>query len=176
MSKISFLTLNEECKTFSLAPDVEVKVLQYLPIEQKNDIIQLALQNSEENGTYNLLLLDMYFHLYICYLYTDIDFTEEEKANASTTYDILLSTGVIEQVLAAMKKEEYDALYDTLMQTLEARMKYKSTIASVINSFIEQLPANAEKANEIIKSFDPEQFQQVIQFAQAANGGRPIQN
>ena len=35
MSKISFLTINEKCNTFNLAPDVEVKVLQYLPIEQK---------------------------------------------------------------------------------------------------------------------------------------------
>ena len=176
MSKISFLTLNEECNIIDLAPDVQIKVLQYLPIEQKNDIIQLALQNSEENGIYNLLLLDMYFHLYICYLYTDIDFDDVEKENASATYDILASTGVIEQVLAAMKKEEYDALFDTLMQTLDTKMKYKSTVASVINNFIEQLPANAEKANDIIKNFNPEQFQQVIQFAQAANGGRPIQD
>ena len=176
MSKISFLTLNEECNIINLAPDVQIKVLQYLPIEQKNDIIQLALQNSEENGIYNLLLLDMYFHLYICYLYTDIDFDDAEKENASATYDILASTGVIEQVLAAMKKEEYDALFDTLMQTLDTKMKYKSTVASVINNFIEQLPANAEKANDIIKNFNPEQFQQVIQFAQAANGGRPIQD
>lgn len=175
MSKISFLTLNEECNIINLAPDVQIKVLQYLPIEQKNDIIQLALQNSEENGTYNLLKLDMYFHLYICYLYTDIDFDDEEKDNASATYDILMSSKVIEQVLAAMKKEEYDALFDTLMQTLEARMKYKNTIASVINGFIEQLPINAENAAEIIKNFNPEQFQQVIQFAQAANGNRPIQ-
>ena len=174
MSKISFLTINENCNTFNLAPDVEVKVLQYLPIEKKNDIIQIAIQNCEENGTYNLLKLDMYFHLYICYLYTDIDFTDEEKGLASNTYDILVSTGVIDQVLAAMNKAEYDSLYDTLMQTLDARMKYKNTIASVINSLIEQLPINAEEAGEIIKNFNPEQFQQVIQFAQAANGNRPI--
>ena len=175
MSKISFLTLNEECKTFNLAPDVEIKVLQYLPIEQKNDIIQLALQNSEENGVYNLLKLDMYFHLYICYLYTDIDFDDEEKDNASNTYDILMSMGVIEQIVAAMNPEEYSVLHSTMMETLEARMKYKSTVASVINKFIEELPVNAEKADEIIKNFNPEQFQQVIDFARAANGNRPIE-
>ena len=66
MSKISFLTMNEECNIINLAPDVQIKVLQYLPIEQKNEIIQLTMQNSEENGLFNQLLLDMYFHLYIC--------------------------------------------------------------------------------------------------------------
>ena len=61
-------------------------------------------------------------------------------------------------------------------ESLEERIKqYKNTIASVINGFIENMPVNAEDAAEIIKKFDPEQFQQVIQFAQAANGGRPIE-
>lgn len=174
MSKISFLTINEKCNTFNLAPDVEVKVLQYLPIEQKNDIIQLAIQNSEENGVYNNLLLDMYFHLYICYLYTDIDFTDEEKENPAQTFDILMSMGVIDQVIAAMDPTEYKALLQIFTTTVENKMKYKNTIASVINSFIEQLPINAEQAGEIIKNFNPEQFQQVLQFAQAANGNRPI--
>lgn len=175
MSKISFLTMNEECNIINLAPDVQIKVLQYLPIEQKNDIIQLTMQNSEENGLFNQLLLDMYFHLYICYLYTDIDFTEEEKDNAPATFDILMSSGVINQVISAMNPDEYKTLHQVLTTAVENKTKYKSTIASVINSFIEQLPINAENAEEIIKNFDPEKFQQVIAFAQAANGGRPIQ-
>lgn len=174
MSKISFLTLNEECNIIDLAPDVQIKVLQYLPIEKKNDIIQLALQNSEENGVYNLLLLDMYFHLYICYLYTDIDFSDEEKIEPFALYDILMSEGVITQIIAAMNPDEYNMLHQIMMDTLEAKTKYRNTLASVINSFIEMLPANAEKAAEIVKNFNPEQYQQVIQFAQAANGGRPI--
>lgn len=176
MSKISFLTINENCNTFNLAPDVEVKVLQYLPIEKKNDIIQLAIQNSEENGTYNNLLLDMYFHLYICYLYTDIDFTDEEKENPTQTFDVLMSMGVIDQVIAAMDPTEYKSLLQIFTTTVENKMKYRSTLASVINSFIEQLPINAEEAGEIIKNFNPEQFQQVIQFARAANGDRPVQD
>ena len=174
MSKISFLTMYEECNIINLAPDVQIKVLQYLPIEQKNDIIQLTMQNSEENGLFNQLLLDMYFHLYICYLYTDIDFTEEEKDNAPATFDILMSSGVINQVISAMNPDEYKTLHQVLTTAVENKTKYKSTVASVINSFIEQLPINAENAEDIIKNFDPEKFQQVIAFARAANGDRPV--
>lgn len=174
MSKISFLSINEKCNTFNLAPDVEVKVLQYLPIEQKNDIIQLTLQNSEENGVFNYLLLDMYFHLYICYLYTDIDFTEEEKENPANTFDVLTSTGVLNQVIATMDPNEYKALHQILDTSVENKIKYNNTLASVINSFIEQMPINAEKAGEIIANFNPEKFQQVLAFAKAANGDRQI--
>lgn len=175
MSKLPINNI-DDCKKFiDFMPDCRIGVLQYLPIEQKNDIIQIALQNSEENGMYNLLKLDMYFHLYICYLYTDIEFTDKEKDNPANTYDTLMSYGVIEQVIAAMDPDEYGMLYSTMMETLETRMKYKSTVASVINSFIEQLPVNAENAADIIKNFNPEMFQQVIQFARAANGDRPIE-
>jgi len=169
------LKLDTSYNTFEIGPNQEVQVLKYLPIEDKNDLIQITLQNSEENGLYNLLLVDMYFHLYIVYMYTDIEFTDEEKDDAPKLYDILWSTGVMSAVLNAMNEEEYNTLFGMLQDTIEDRKQYKNTIASVINGFIENMPVNAEDAAEIIKKFDPEQFQQVIQFAQAANGGRPIE-
>ena len=69
---------------------------------------------------------------------------------------------------------EYKTLHQVLTTAVENKTKYKSTVASVINSFIEQLPINAENAEDIIKNFDPEKFQQVIAFARAANGDRPV--
>ena len=169
------LTLDTSYNTFEIGPNQEVQVLKYLPIEDKNDLIQITLQNSEENGLYNLLLVDMYFHLYIVYMYTNIEFTDEEKDDAPKLFDILDSTGVLGAVLDAMSEDEYNTLYDMLQDTITDKKQYKNTIASVINGFIENLPVNAENAADIIKNFNPEQFQQVIQFAQAANGNRPIQ-
>ena len=37
----------------------------------------MAIQNAEENGVLNDLLLDMYFRLYTVYMYTDIEFTAD---------------------------------------------------------------------------------------------------
>jgi hypothetical protein len=51
---------------------------------------------------------------------------------------------------------------------------YDQTIASVLHSFIDELPEQATKAADILQKFKPEDFQQVINFAVAANGGRPI--
>ena len=53
-------------------------------------------------------------------------------------------------------------------------LKYNTTAAAVIRSLITDLPKQAEAANKIIENFDKEKFQAVIDFAQAANGGRPI--
>lgn len=168
------LKLNTNIKTFSINPEQEVQVLQYLPIEDKNDIIYIALQNAEENGIYNLLKLRMFFDLYITYLYTNLEFTVEEKDNPAELYDVLNSNGIISAIFNNMNPNEVKYLNEILEETLRMRLEYKSTIASVINGFIEDLPANAQAAKEIIEKFNPEDFQQVIQFAQAANGNRPI--
>jgi hypothetical protein len=152
----------------------EINVLKYLPIEDKNALVQLALQNSEENGIYNPVKINMFAELYLVYLYTDIEFTEEEKNDPKTLYDILKGNNIINMVISVILPSEYEYLCDALKETMERKMKYRNTIASVINNLMENLPKNAEAAADIINKFNPEDFQRVIEFAQAANGGRPI--
>ena len=43
----------------------QFEVLQYLPIEDKYDLVMVTLQNCFENGIYNPIKKDMFFHLYI---------------------------------------------------------------------------------------------------------------
>ena len=83
-------------------PYGEISVLSYLPIEDKIDLIEIALQKSIENGIYNELKLAMYFNLYIIYMYTDLEFTEEERADEIKLFNELESNGIVESVLGAM--------------------------------------------------------------------------
>ena len=168
------LTIYNNTTNISITPDFDINVKMYLPIEDKNDIIQLALQNSDESGVYNLLKLDMYTELYIMYLYTDMEFTLEEKADPAALYDVLKSRGIIGAVLNAIPDSERTYLQTILKDTLELKLKHRNTIASVLNNFIDNLPKNAEEAMNIVNKFNPEDFQQVLAFAKAANGGREI--
>lgn len=169
------LTLNtNKFEAFNNTEGIIINVLQYLPVVDKNDLIQITLQNSEENGIYNKVKMDMYFELYLVYMYSDIQFTDEEKEDEIALYDILKSSGVIDMIKAAIDKDEYNYLVQTLHDTAKQKTEYRNTISAVINGFIERMPINAEKAMEIINKFNPEDFQQVLQFARAANGDRPI--
>jgi hypothetical protein len=56
----------------------------------------------------------------------------------------------------------------------EEKLKYKNTAAAVLSGIVQDLPKNAAAAKEIMDSFDPNKYQQVIDFATAANGGRNI--
>ncbi|MBO7079189.1 MAG: hypothetical protein J6W64_05215 [Bacilli bacterium] len=57
---------------------------------------------------------------------------------------------------------------------MEDLIRYRGTAAAVVNAFIQDLPRNAEIAKEIVDSFDPQKYQEVVEFAKAANGGRAI--
>ena len=69
------LKLNDSTKEI-LFNNLKIKVLKYLPWDKKYDLIMITLQQSQENGIFNQLKLDMFFHLYIVYLYTDIEFID----------------------------------------------------------------------------------------------------
>ena len=54
-------------------------------------------------------------------------------------------------------------------------LSYKSSAGALVSTFINDLPRQAEAAAKIIEQFDKNDFQQVLNFAKAANGGRDIQ-
>ena len=177
MAKVSYanmkLKMNENIKEVQLG-ETKIEVKQYLPIEDKYSFLNIVLQNSLENDIYHPVKVDMYFHLYLVYLYTNINFTDKQKEDESKLFDVLLTNGVIGSVIANMPKDEYDVLVSLLNQMIEKNEKYKTTFAGIIGRFINDLPAQADAAMKIVENFDPNKFQEVVAFAQAANGGRPI--
>jgi hypothetical protein len=177
MAKVSYanmkLKMNENTKEVQLG-ETKIEVKQYLPVEEKYSFLNIVLQNSLENDIYHPVKVDMYFHLYLVYLYTNINFTDKQKEDESKLFDILLTNGIIGSVIATMPKDEYDVLVSLLNQTIEKNEKYKTTFAGIVGRFINDLPAQADAAMKIVENFDPNKFQEVIAFAQAANGGRPI--
>lgn len=154
--------------------DCEINVKEYLPISDKNDLIQIALQKAEEDGLYNEILLDVYFHLNIVYLYTDIEFSAEDREDEMQLYDMLETNGIITEVLAHMGEGEYENLRELLVTMRDLHMKYSNSAAAVLQRIITDLPKNAAAAQQIVNNFNPEQYQAVVDFATAANGGRNI--
>ena len=164
----------KEGKNVFRVGDQEVEVLQYLPILDKIDLIDIALQKAEEDLGYNELKLEMYFNLNIVYMYSNLEFTAEEVENEEQLYDELESNGIILDIIGAMNDDEYNFLVDHLEIIKENKMKFKNSVAGVAQSFIQDLPKNAEAAADIVNNFDPEKYQAVLDFAKAANGGRSL--
>ena len=167
------LKVKDQIETISIQGQ-DINVLQYLPVRDKNDLVQIALQNSRENGVINEIKLEVYFNMYIVYFYTDLVFEDEEKADPSQLYDELQSNGILTRILGAMDENEYDYLVDYLDKMRKAQDAYENSAAGIIKMFIQDLPKNATEAAELLKDVDLSKYEQVNKFAEAANSGRPI--
>ena len=177
MAKISYASL--KLKTDTSVKEFEFKgekfeILQYLPISDKYDFIAITLQKAREGNFYNALKLDMYFNLHLIYMYTNISFTDKQKEDEEKLYDCLKSNGYIDKVLEEIPEREYEDLITFLDEQIDNEMKYNTTTAALVGKLIDDLPKNAQAAMDIVNSFDPDKFGAVKQFAEAANGGRPV--
>lgn len=153
----------------------EIEVLDYLPIEDKYDLIMITLQKSLEDGYYNPIKIDEFFHLHLIYMYTNINFTEKQKENEHKLYDSLKSNGLIDAFIEQMNEFDYNELFNMLDDTKRELTEYKRSVGGIIQNIITDLPKQAEAMQDIINNFDKEKYQNVLDFAKAANGGREIE-
>ena len=167
------LKLKSDIKKITIA-DKEIEVIQYLPAEDKNSILELTIQEADRGTVVNTFALDCLFHLYIIFKYTNISFTEKQREDEAKLYDTLLSSGLLDMIINAIPEDDYKELKEYI-EILEQKLENnEKSMAAKLSDFMEMLPDKMKEAAEIAEKFDPKQFQNVINFATAANGGRPI--
>ena len=152
----------------------DITVKQNISTNDLYDLIMITLQESKEGLIYNPLKLDVFFHVNLTMMITDIEFEAEDRVNKFETYDELKNSGLLYSILDAFPVPVYKYIREIIEATVTKMEEYENRATSLISKFITDLPANAEAAAKIVEEFDPEKFQQVIDFATAANGGRPI--
>ena len=177
MSKITYsslkLKLKDEIKEIDFNGN-KIEVKQYLSINDKIDLVDITLQKAKENRLYDPLKVNMYFHLNLIYLYTNISFTDKQREDEMKLYDILDSNGLINAVIAAIPENEYEDLLNKTSEKIDNELKYNTTAAAIVAKLVDDLPKNAQVAADIVENFNPEKYQAVIDFAKAANGNRNV--
>ena len=171
------LKLNPEVKTFKIqgkTKELEIEVSQYLPIRDKYDLVMIVIQNAYEGGIYNPIKIEMYLHLYLVYLYSNLTFTENQKADEEKLYDTLNYSGIMNRIIELIPEEEYNEITKYIEDIIKDTKEKNSHISSLLTGLINDLPRQAEAMGDIINNFNPEKFQEVLNFAKAANGGRDI--
>lgn len=164
-----------ESEEVKYGDNVIIKVFQQISARSMYDIVMITLENSKEsNGIYNDFLLDMYFNLNLIYAYTDITFSNAEREDEMSLYTQLEESGILKLVLEHIPAKDYNAMYDYIKTFAENDMKYSGKIGAAIENFVTELPVAMEKVAKIAENFDMSQFQNVVDFARAANGDRPI--
>lgn len=138
MAKVAFtklgLKVNQE-KLVVKFNEQEIEVEQYLPINEKLELISRVLNfASDENNFANPIKLDIYLTLEILFAYTNINFTDKQKEDVTKLYDLVTSSGLVETVFSVLPQEEYDALAYGLKTSAEAIYTYKNSVLGILEA------------------------------------------
>lgn len=138
MAKISFtklgLTKNTEVASFDWnGQTVEVK--QYLPIQEKMDLIAAVLnQCQDENNFINEAKMALFMDLEVVYRYTNINFTDKQKEDPAKLYDLLAGSGLFDDIFTVLPQREYKSIVMWLGKTAEHIYDYRNSVYGILDA------------------------------------------
>lgn len=151
-----------------------IKVYQDISTKDKIDLVWATLAKSRENMVYNPFKITAYTHLNMIYLFTDIAFEPDDRLDELDLYDRLHNCGLINAIIQLIPEYHYSKICDVIDNEQRKLEKVNGSAVSLIQSLINDLPSQAEAMQKIVDNFDPDKFEAVKKFAEAANGGRDI--
>ena len=164
MAKVTFTKLglkkNEDIKTIQICgQDIEVK--QYLPIQEKLELIGRIIDNSANNNNFeNPVHLELYTNFEIIAAYTNITFTEKQREDIGKTYDLLFGNKVINDILAWIPKGEYDIIANGVKDTIKAMYAYKNSLLGILETISQDYSNLNLEASEIQQKIaDPQNME-----------------
>ncbi len=161
MAKLAFTKLglkpNNEIKKIELNGQI-IEVKQYLPIEEKLEIIgnTISLSHDQQNNFSNSIKVKVYSFLEICDKYTNITFTDKQKDNPTKLYDLMDGNGIIDIIVANIPKQEYDNLQNGIQNTIDAVYTYQNSALGILENITSDYGALELDATELQKKItDP---------------------
>lgn len=137
MAKIAFSKLNAKVNTdvkTVLFNNNTIEVKQYIPFEQKIEIIQDIVNqavNSSENY-YNPMQVEYLEILAIVENYTNITFTEKQRENSYKLYDSIVSSGLAKLIIEEISDEELNTFNELLTSTLKNIYGYHGSLLGIL--------------------------------------------
>lgn len=152
----------KEFKTFTWR-DKEIKISQYLPIDEKIALIDIALQKSMYNGMVHPLQLKKYYELGLVYMYSDIVFSEEDRADEAKIYDELWASGLLDEIIKRIAPKEIQTCAEMLKETKLAVEKHKVSAVGIIETLIQVLNDEVPNIMEQLSQLTPEQAKATLE-------------
>lgn len=146
-NEIAIIDFNEQA--------IEVK--QYLPVEEKLDLITNVLELShDQNNFSNPVKVQVYTTLEIIEKYTNINFTEKQKENPTKLYDLLSGNGLVEKIIEAIPQVEYDTVIKGIYDTIDSVYTYQNSVLGILDTISQDYSNLNLDASEIQKKLaDP---------------------
>ncbi len=156
MITLQDLNLKDKVETITISiNNTEIEVKQYVGIQDKISIVNIAIQESlDANGLVIKPLAEALVSLYAVYLYSNIVFSPDEKDSPVDTYNTLERNGIIDAVVSAIPQVEYETLIEAFEDITKDHSLYRMSSASAIIEIFQSLPNMIDAMNTGLEDFD----------------------
>ena len=164
MAKVSLtklgLKVNQEIKTIEFNEQT-IEVKQYLPVNDKLELIGNVINSAhDENNFSNPVKVSVFTTLEIMYAYTNINFTDKQKEDPTKLYDMLISSGLVSEVINAIPEAEYYEVVHGISDSINAIYTYRNSAMGVLDIISTDYSNLNFDATEIQKKIgDPENME-----------------
>ena len=138
MAKVSLtklgLKVNQEIKTITFNEQT-IEVKQYLPVNDKLELIGNVINSAHDDNNFsNPVKVSIFTALEILYAYTNINFTEKQKEDVCKLYDLMVSSGFVEEVMKYIPEAEFEELRANAFAIAREIYNYKNSAAGIIET------------------------------------------
>lgn len=138
MAKVAFSKLGlKEKKDVSTITinNTSIEVKQYLPINEKLDLITTIINDTQDQNNFpNPIKIEVISTIEIIMAYTNLSFTEKQKSDPAKLYDLLDGNGIIDEIIMAIPKEEYNFLIQGIEETIDAVYTYRNSVLGILDT------------------------------------------
>ena len=115
--------------------EIKYEVKTYLPVKEKLDLVSRIInQSTDDNGYYNPMRVKIFMVLETTYAYTNLNFTEKMKEDPFKLYDILISSGIFNDVVNAINSEDWNIIQEDVWSTIASIYEYKNSVMGILES------------------------------------------
>lgn len=164
MAKVSLtklgLKVNQDIKNIEFNEQI-VEVKQYLPVNDKLELISNVINSAhDENNFSNPVKVSVFTTLEIMYAYTNINFTDKQKEDPTKLYDMLISSGLVCEVINAIPEAEYHEIICGIENSINAIYTYRNSVMGILDTIGQDYSNLSFDATEIQKKIgDPENME-----------------
>ena len=138
MAKVAFSKLGlkktEEVEVIEWN-EQKIEVKQYLPIEDKLDMItNIINQSADYNGYYNPARIYIFTILEMIDYYTNISLTEKQKADVFKTFDLFVNSGLSAAIFDKINPYEYNQIKSWVHELINSIYVYKNSVVGIMDT------------------------------------------
>lgn len=110
----------------------KLTVRGYLPIAEKTALIEYVVDQAldQNTGRFSPIRVETFFGLAVAHYYADIDF--EDGLNAAETYDILETSGLMNEIVGNIPESEYNYIQELMQDTVSDIADFNSSFAGIL--------------------------------------------